>query len=968
MRRLLLLATALVLTGLPVAAAPATRSAATLPPVGTVVSHSVLKQELWVPSATKAAYKLKYVTTDPFGHRSYSTGEVFLPFGKMPKGGWPVISWAHGTSGLADACAPSRIGPALKARDFYYLRQWLKQGYAIVASDYVGLGTPGLMPYLDGRTTAHSVVDMVKAGRRFAAAHLPANSQLAKKWVVIGQSQGGGAAIYTARYATAFGGAGLDYRGAVGTGTPAYIENYLLPLGPGTPPVPLTPGITEYMAYIIAGLRYVHPELGIDAILTDEGKRIQHIAETVCSNEMEPLVADSAIGDWFTAPLATLPNFAAVTRDYLGMPETGYDKPFFMGHGTLDTDVPMAATAAYVGVLTANQQPVEFHTYPTGDHNTTLKLSLPDSIPFVAKQFQAPAPSSGRTSALTGTFTTSDAFVTVKDGPANAHTTKLDIRLYRPANATAAHPKPAILVAHGFGGTKDSGEVVNTARFFARHGYAVLTYTAQGFGMSSGCISLDSRTYDVKDDRQLISKVLGPKRWVRHDRKGVVVGTAGGSYGGGIQLNLAEADPRIRAIAPARTWNSLQYALDPNNWVAPGDPTGFTHTLPPQGLFKREWTTEFFAKGAAEPVLNQQGACPRDKTAPDIAPGVACTGYWPQLCETFARLSATGDANDVDKALVADSSGSTQISKLRVPTLLTQGQSDTLFNLNDAVATYTTLRRNHVPVKMIWNAGGHGGYESAPGECELNDANGGSSDQNVLDHCYLPLRQLAFFDHWLKGRPDPSPGFTFFCDWVKYDGSGPTNAYGSAPAFPIPDGTTYTLSGSDALTTGTGMPGSTQILNPTGGTPAAYTETSSFTGPNTSPQVPLPPSDIPGQFASFDSAPFAKPVVSVGVPSLRLTLSHVAPTDLHLFAKVWDVAPDGSATLIHRLIAPARIPSSALDAPVRIKLLGFVHRFAAGHSVRLTLCTTDATSSNNLVADVITIGTGPGSTFSLPTR
>lgn len=393
MRRLILLLAALSLLGLPVtggagAPASAAMSTTTLPPVGTVVSHRVLDRDLWVPKATRRAYRLKYVTTDPFGKRAYSTGAVFLPFGTMPKGGWPVVSWAHGTSGLADPCAPSRVGPALPARDFAYLRHWLRQGYAIVASDYVGLGTAGLMPYLDGRTTAHNVVDMVKAGRRFARAHLPAGQQLARKWVVIGQSQGGGAAIYTARHATRFGGKWLDYRGAVGTGTPAYIEDYVQLPGPGVTPVALTPGITEYFAYIFAGLRYVHPELGINGILTDEGKRIMRIAETVCTNEMEPMVEEAVIGDWFTAPVATLPDFTAVTTDYLGMPESGFDRPFFMGHGMQDTDVPFAQTARYAGVLKLNGEPVEFHAYPEGDHNTTIALSTPDSTPFVRRLFR----------------------------------------------------------------------------------------------------------------------------------------------------------------------------------------------------------------------------------------------------------------------------------------------------------------------------------------------------------------------------------------------------------------------------------------------------------------------------------------------------------------------------------------------------------------------------------------------------
>jgi len=108
----------------------------------------------------------------------------------------------------------------------------------------------------------------------------------------------------------------------------------------------------------------------------------------VCTNELTEMLEGVNLGDWFTAPIATLPGFRETVVDYLGMPESGYDRPFFMGHGVQDTDVPFAATALYAGVLESNSQPVDFHAYPEGDHNTTLKLSLPDSVPFVRARFR----------------------------------------------------------------------------------------------------------------------------------------------------------------------------------------------------------------------------------------------------------------------------------------------------------------------------------------------------------------------------------------------------------------------------------------------------------------------------------------------------------------------------------------------------------------------------------------------------
>ena len=347
--------------------------------VGDVVSSRALAQEFWIPGASSAEV-LTYVTTDTFGQKALSTGTVFLPQGTAPAGGWPVISWAHGTSGLGDSCAPSVAGPALAERDLPYLGNWLAQGYAIVASDYAGLGTPGLQAYLDGRTTAHNVVDMVKAGRNHSA-------ELSRKWVAVGQSQGGGAAIYTARYATEFGGPDLDYRGAVGTGTPAYIEKLVSIGGPGMPPVALPAGLTAYVAYIGAALRYSHPELGLDSILTPTGQKYAALAETACVADLEEQLDGVKIGDFFTAPLTSLPNFTAVLDDYMAMPESGFDKPFFMGNGLRDTDVPFPTTAAYVARLAMNGQPVTFRPYDA-DHSGALVQSQADTIPFVANLFR----------------------------------------------------------------------------------------------------------------------------------------------------------------------------------------------------------------------------------------------------------------------------------------------------------------------------------------------------------------------------------------------------------------------------------------------------------------------------------------------------------------------------------------------------------------------------------------------------
>lgn len=569
-------------------------------------------------------------------------------------------------------------------------------------------------------------------------------------------------------------------------------------------------------------------------------------------------------------------------------------------------------------------------------------------------------------------YTVHDAMVSVLDGPADDHAATIDTRLYLPENATPETPQPAILVTHGFGNNKLSAEVVSSADYFARHGYVVLTYSSQGFGQSSGCVRLDSFDYDVKDSMQLMDRVLDDPDFlvdgvavaplVARDSLGARVGLIGGSYGGAITLNVAVSDSRVRAIAPGRTWHSLQHSLFPNNLIAPGSSTGLDLQEDWQGVFKFEWTSLLFALGNAQPAQGN-GGCPEEKLAsgdPTQVAGLACLGFPSELCTTYATVATTGNAGEADFALVRNSSIASRIDQLRTPTMLVQGQSDTIFNLNDAAATYVALKQAGVPVAMIWNSGGHGAYYSQPGECEVY----GGEIAEVPENCYLPTRALGWFERWLRGDSsvNTGPEFAWFQDWVPVDDSdSAANRYGQASAYPAQQRQRFYLSGSDQLVESTEavVADSTTIINPLGGTPASYTETSNFTSPDATPSFSdVPPSDPPGQAASFTSAPFDRAVESVGIPRAHLNLSHINGQDLVFFGKVFDVAPDGSAELIHRLISPVRVPAGATDQPIDIRLLGFAHRFDTGHSVRLTLATTDLTSYNAKLPDTITISTG----------
>jgi pimeloyl-ACP methyl ester carboxylesterase len=150
-----------------------------------------------IPSAGRT-WLVLYRSVSPKGKTVPVSGLVTLPTRRAPKAGWPVVSWAHGTTGIADVCAPSRmLGTPSSAYTSGLLAEmngWLRRGYAVAQTDYQGLGTPGMHPFLIGTAEGRSVIDIVSAAHRL-------NAHVGKRWVAIGHSQGGHATLWAAALA-----------------------------------------------------------------------------------------------------------------------------------------------------------------------------------------------------------------------------------------------------------------------------------------------------------------------------------------------------------------------------------------------------------------------------------------------------------------------------------------------------------------------------------------------------------------------------------------------------------------------------------------------------------------------------------------------------------------------------------------------------------------------------------------------
>ena len=409
--------------------------------------------------------------------------------------------------------------------------------------------------------------------------------------------------------------------------------------------------------------------------------------------------------------------------------------------------------------------------------------------------------------------------VTVRTGPEGDQRVRLDTRLYVPSVATAARPAPAVLLAHGFGGTKTSVDA--QARDLAGRGYVVLAWTAQGFGRSGGQVHLNSPDYEVADASRLLDR-LAARPEVRRDAPGDPrVGVVGSSYGGALALLLAGHDPRVDAIVPQSTWNDLGRSLFPES----------TGKGPEDGVFKRVWAGWLYAAGLGgggslpalspgagnesltEPgslvaLTNPSGAGEKPRTGAGSTPEsvgprderAGCGRFAVAVCRMYQRVATSGRADPATSALLARSSPAGVLDRITAPTLMVHGTADTLFPLAEANANALGIAADRTPVRVMWFSGGH-------------DAGAGSD----LDRSRVRKGTLDWLDHYLRGTgPAPRKSFPFSrVSGVDYGGNSVRTVGLFAPAgYPRLDG--------DAPAREVPLVGAPRLIsNPPAGTPAA---------------------------------------------------------------------------------------------------------------------------------------------------
>ena len=312
------------------------------------------------------AIRILYHSLDATGRDVATSGVVLIPAGKPPTGGWPVIAWAHGTSGVARQCAPSL------EKDMVYgeegLMPMVRAGFAVVATDYHGLGTLGPHQYINKIAQGRDVIYSIPAARK-------AVPELTSKWVVIGHSQGGMAAWSVAEMEATL--RDPNYLGAISVSGAADLRQVLAQMG--------TSGQSAsfYLTYMAYAIKALEPRFQPSEMLTaDALHKYQAVTTAGCWYYAYATFLDAPPGNLLKSgwdQSATVQQF--FRNNELGTARIG--GPLFVIGGEADETVPFPLLRATAQKACRNGIALTFRSYPGLDHDPTMEKSTPDQLAWV---------------------------------------------------------------------------------------------------------------------------------------------------------------------------------------------------------------------------------------------------------------------------------------------------------------------------------------------------------------------------------------------------------------------------------------------------------------------------------------------------------------------------------------------------------------------------------------------------------
>lgn len=489
---------------------------------------------------------------------------------------------------------------------------------------------------------------------------------------------------------------------------------------------------------------------------------------------------------------------------------------------------------------------------------------------------------------LTLPFTSAQASSEIIKSVETAPGVSIDTTLYVPKKL----PAPAVMIAHGFGGSK--GSVSAQAQKFRDAGYVVLTWSARGFGKSTGQIAMNAPEAEVADSMALITYLAKTDKVIMQKPGDPLVAIMGSSYGGANALITASLDKRIDTVIADITWSNLQDDLFPQS----------TEGIKNSGVFKKVWTGTFFTAGALQNAYLGE-----------------CGSFSDAWCSAYRSAALTGVPTKAQAALMADVSPLNYVSKITVPTLLTQGQADSLFPLSESAANAKKILSAHprTSLSMIWHAGGH--------------------DGGLNESAYLDIQTLKWLSKYLNKKNINFPKFQFTNtngSISLQDSTVIPKVYESAQ-LPI-DGRRAQLAVVSPLTA---------LSYPIGGIPTAISalpgigSAGALAGRVLSNIAGFSPAFLPGQSGFLDSAPLQKPLTIIGPSRIKVRVTSTTG-DATLFFSLVVKSPNGSITQPNGIVAPVKlenIPKSGVD--ILVQLPNSILSAAVGDEIAVGVSSTD---------------------------
>ena len=330
-------------------------------PPGTIIRS----QPIAAPPGAKA-WKVLYHSRSVSGDDLAVSGVVVAPTGAAPKGGRTVVTWAHGTTGLADQCAPSKATDA--AKQIPFVDDLVQGGYVVTATDYEGLGTPGVHPYLVGESEGRSVLDAARAANDLDATHASADV------LVAGHSQGGQAALFAGELAKSYA-PELRVLGVAAAAPAADVEQ-ILPLAGNIR------GGAGYLVMGVEGFQAAYPDTDFASVLTPDARAKVDVATTQCSFGVMGVYANGGV-------LAHDPLSIPALKQLLHTNSAGNrpaGAPLLIVQGSGDAVIPQVITDVFVKKACAAGDTVDYRVYSGATHGSVIDAARADVVAWLTER------------------------------------------------------------------------------------------------------------------------------------------------------------------------------------------------------------------------------------------------------------------------------------------------------------------------------------------------------------------------------------------------------------------------------------------------------------------------------------------------------------------------------------------------------------------------------------------------------